>query len=138
MKTMQVDVISADELIYSGQATFVALPGEVGELGIYPRHTPLISRIRPGSVRIHTADGGEEFVFVAGGILEVQPDCVTVMSDTAVRGKDMDEEKANAAKLAAEEAIKNAKTDVDMARARSELTILAAELSALRRYRAHK
>jgi F-type H+-transporting ATPase subunit epsilon len=116
----------------------VALPGEAGELGIYPRHTPLISRIRPGSVRIHTADGGEEFVFVAGGILEVQPDCVTVMSDTAVRGKDMDEEKANAAKLAAEEAVKNAKTDVDLARARSELTILAAELSALRRYRAHK
>jgi F-type H+-transporting ATPase subunit epsilon len=89
-------------------------------------------------VRIHTADGGEEFVFVAGGILEVQPDCVTVMSDTAVRGKDMDEEKANAAKLAAEEAVQNAKTDVDMARARSELTILAAELSALRRYRANK
>jgi F-type H+-transporting ATPase subunit epsilon len=89
-------------------------------------------------VRIHTADGGEEFVFVAGGILEVQPDCVTVMSDTAVRGKDMDEEKANAAKLAAEEAVKNAKSEVDLARARSELAILAAELSALRRYRAHK
>jgi F-type H+-transporting ATPase subunit epsilon len=77
-------------------------------------------------------------VFVAGGILEVQPDCVTVMSDTAVRGKDMDEEKANTAKLSAEEAVKNAKSDVDLARARSELTILAAELSALRRYRAHK
>jgi F-type H+-transporting ATPase subunit epsilon len=84
------------------------------------------------------ADGGEEFVFVAGGIIEVQPDSVTVMSDTAVRGKDIDEEKANAAKQAAEEAVKNAKTDVDMARARSELHILAAELSALRRYRAHK
>jgi F-type H+-transporting ATPase subunit epsilon len=89
-------------------------------------------------VRIHTADGGEEFVFVAGGILEVQPDCVTVMSDTAVRGKDLDEEKANVAKQAAEEAVKNAKSDVDLARARSELTILAAELSALRRYRAKK
>ena len=84
------------------------------------------------------SDGGEEFVFVAGGILEVQPDCVTVMSDTAVRGSDMDEEKANAAKQAAEEAIKNAKSDVDLARARSELAILAAELSALRRYRAKK
>ena len=108
MSTIHVDVVSAEELIFSGEATFVALPGEAGELGIYPRHTPLISRIRPGSVRIHTADGGEEFVFVAGGILEVQPDCVTVMSDTAVRGKDMDEEKANAAKLAAEEAVKNA------------------------------
>ena len=128
MSTIHVDVVSAEELIFSGEATFVALPGEAGELGIYPRHTPLISRIRPGSVRIHTADGGEEFVFVAGGILEVQPDCVTVMSDTAVRGKDMDEEKANAAKLAAEEAVKNAKSDVDMARARSELTILAARV----------
>jgi len=83
-------------------------------------------------------DGGEEFVFVAGGILEVQPDCVTVMSDTAVRGNDLDEEKANSAKQAAEEAIKNAKSDVDLARARSELAILAAELSALRRYRAKK
>ena len=89
-------------------------------------------------MRIHTADGGEEFVFVAGGILEVQPDCVTVMSDTAVRGSDLDEEKANSAKQAAEEAIKNAKSDVDLARARSELAILAAELSALRRYRAKK
>jgi F-type H+-transporting ATPase subunit epsilon len=86
-------------------------------------------------VRIQTADGGEEFVFVAGGILEVQPDCVTVMSDTAVRGKDLDEEKANTAKQAAEEAVKNAKSDVDMARARSELNILVAELAALRRFR---
>jgi F-type H+-transporting ATPase subunit epsilon len=138
MSTIHVDVVSAEELIFSGEATFVALPGEAGELGIYPRHTPLISRIRPGSVRIQTADGGEEFVFVAGGILEVQPDCVTVMSDTAVRGKDLDEEKANAAKLAAEEAVKNAKGEVDLALARSELTILAAELSALRRFRGKK
>ena len=138
MSTIHVDVVSAEELIFSGEATFVALPGEAGELGIYPRHTPLISRIRPGSVRIQTADGGEEFVFVAGGILEVQPDCVTVMSDTAVRGKDLDEEKANAAILAAEEALKNAKGEVDLALARSELTILAAELSALRRFRGKK
>jgi F-type H+-transporting ATPase subunit epsilon len=138
MSTIHVDVVSAEELIFSGEATFVALPGEAGELGIYPRHTPLISRIRPGSVRIQTADGGEEFVFVAGGILEVQPDCVTVMSDTAVRGKDLDEEKANAAKLAAEENVKNAKGEVDLAIARSELTILAAELSALRRFRGKK
>jgi F-type H+-transporting ATPase subunit epsilon len=116
----------------------VALPGEAGELGIYPRHTPLISRIRAGSVRIQTADGGEEFVFVAGGILEVQPDCVTVLTDTAVRGKDLDEEKANAAKLAAQEAVKNAKSEVDLAHAQSELSILAAELSALRRFRGKK
>jgi F-type H+-transporting ATPase subunit epsilon len=82
----------------------LSLPGEAGELGIYPRHTPLITRIKPGSVRIEMADGSEEFVFVAGGILEVQPNCVTVLSDTAIRGKDLDDEKANAAKAAAEEA----------------------------------
>ena len=80
MNTIRVDVVSAEELIYSGEATFVALPGEVGELGIYPRHTPLISRIKAGSVRIQKPDGEEEFVFVAGGILEVQPDSVTVLS----------------------------------------------------------
>ncbi|MBU3648884.1 MAG: F0F1 ATP synthase subunit epsilon [Limnohabitans sp.] len=136
--TMQVDVVSAEASIFSGKATFVALPGEVGELGVYPRHTPLITRIRPGSVRIQLADGGEEFVFVAGGILEIQPDCVTVLSDTAVRGKDLDEEKANRARQAAEEALRNAKSEVDLARARSELAVLAAELSALRRYRAKK
>ena len=138
MKTMQVDVVSAEELIYSGQAIFVALPGEVGELGIYPRHTPLISRIRAGSVRIQKPDGEEEFVFVAGGILEVQPDSVTVLSDTAVRGKDLDEERANAAKKAAEEHLKNAKSSVDMAAAQSELAVFAAQLSALRKYRSKK
>ncbi len=138
MKTMQVDVVSAEELIYSGLATFVALPGEVGELGIYPRHTPLISRIRAGSVRIHQPDGEEEFVFVAGGILEVQPDSVTVLSDTAVRGKDLDEERANAAKKAAEEHLKNAKSSVDIAAAQSELAIFAAQLSALRKFRKQK
>ena len=84
MNTIHVDVVSAEESIFSGEARFVALPGEAGELGIYPRHTPLITRIKPGSVRIEMADGGEEFVFVAGGILEVQPNCVTVLSDTAI------------------------------------------------------
>ena len=138
MNTIQVDVVSAEELIYSGQATFVALPGEVGELGIYPRHTPLISRIKAGSVRIQKPDGEEEFVFVAGGILEVQPDSVTVLSDTAVRGKDLDEERANAAKKAAEEHVQNAKTEVDMAAAQAELTIMAAQLAALRKYRSKR
>jgi len=138
MKTIQVDVVSAEELIYSGLATFVALPGEVGELGIYPRHTPLISRIRAGSVRIQKPDGEEEFVFVAGGILEVQPDSVTVLSDTAVRGKDLDEERANAAKKAAEEHLKNAKSSVDIATAQTELAIFAAQLTALRKFRKQK
>ena len=138
MNTIHVDVVSAEESIFSGEARFVALPGEAGELGIYPRHTPLITRIKAGSVRIHLADGGEEFVFVAGGILEVQPDCVTVLSDTAIRGKDLDDEKANEAKLAAEEAVKNAKTDLDLARATSELTVMAAQIAALRKYRQKK
>ena len=138
MNTIHVDVVSAEESIYSGEARFVALPGEAGELGIYPRHTPLITRIKAGSVRIETADGGEEFVFVAGGILEVQPHCVTVLSDTAIRGKDLDEEKANAAKLAAQEAIRNAKSEVDLATAQAELAVLAAQLAALRKYRGKK
>jgi F-type H+-transporting ATPase subunit epsilon len=138
MNTIHVDVVSAEEAIYSGEAVFIALPGEVGELGIKARHTPLITRIRPGTVRIEKADGTEEFIFVAGGILEVQPHCVTVLSDTAVRGKDLDEEKANAAKQAAEEALKNAKSDVDLAKAQSELTVLAAQFAALRRFRDKK
>ncbi len=135
MNTIHVDVVSAEESIFSGEARFVALPGEAGELGVYPRHTPLITRIKPGSVRIEMTDGTEEFVFVAGGILEVQPDCVTVLSDTAVRGKDLDEKKANSAKAAAEEALKNAKSEIDMARAQSELVVLAAQIAALRKFR---
>jgi F-type H+-transporting ATPase subunit epsilon len=138
MNTIHVNVVSAEESIFSGEARFVALPGESGELGIFPRHTPLITRIKPGSVRIELADGGEEFVFVAGGILEVQPDRVTVLSDTAIRGKDLDEEKANAAKALAEETLRNAKDDFDLARAQSELAVLAAQLSALRRFRGNR
>ena len=95
MATLHVDVVSAEANIYSGEAKFVALPGESGELGILPRHTPLITRVKPGAVRIQPADGSEEvFVFVAGGILEVQPGKVTVLADTAIRGHDLDEAKA--------------------------------------------
>ena len=137
--TIQVDVVSAEESIFAGEAEFVALPGEAGELGIYPQHTPLITRIKAGAVRIHQAGNkGEEFVFVAGGELEVQPDRVTVLSDTAVRGKDLDEEKANTAKRAAEEALKNAKSEIDLARAQSELAVMAAQIAALRKYRQKK
>jgi F-type H+-transporting ATPase subunit epsilon len=135
MNTIHVDVVSAEESIFSGEARMVVLPGEAGELGIYPRHTPLISRIRPGSVRIQLPDGNEEFVFVAGGIIEVQPNAVTVLSDTAIRGKDLDEARANEARKQAEEALKNAKSDVDIAAAQSELAVLAAELAALQKYR---
>jgi F-type H+-transporting ATPase subunit epsilon len=133
--TMHVDVVCAEEAIYSGEARFVALPGEAGELGIYPRHTPLISKIKAGSVRILKADGTEEFVFVAGGILEVQPDRVTVLSDTAIRGKDLDEEKANEARALAEEALRNAKGELDLAKAQSELYAVAAQIAALRKFR---
>ena len=134
MNTLHVDVVSAEELIFSGEACFVALPGEAGELGVYPRHTPLITRVKPGSVRIELPDGSEEFVFVAGGIIEVQPQGITVLSDTAIRGKDLDEERANAAKALAEEALRNAKSDVDMAVAQAELSTLVAQIAALRRF----
>ncbi|RYE91921.1 MAG: F0F1 ATP synthase subunit epsilon, partial [Oxalobacteraceae bacterium] len=116
-------------------AKFVALPGESGELGILPKHTPLITRIRPGAVRIERADTGEEeFVFVAGGILEVQPDRVTVLADTAIRGKDLDEAKALEARKAAEESLRNAKDKLDQAAIQSELAIQAAQIAALRKY----
>jgi F-type H+-transporting ATPase subunit epsilon len=136
MATLHVDVVSVEENIFSGEASFVALPGEVGELGIYPRHTPLITRIKPGAVRILRADNGqEEFVFVAGGILEVQPNAVTVLADTAIRGKDLDEARANEAKKNAEEAMRNAKSDIDFAKAQSEFATMAAQIAALRKYR---
>jgi len=136
MATLHVDVVSVEENVFSGEASFVALPGEMGELGIYPRHAPLITRIKPGAVRILRADNGqEEFVFVAGGILEVQPGAVTVLADTAIRGKDLDEAKANEAKKNAEEAMKNAKSDIDFARAQSEFAEMAAQIAALRKYR---
>ena len=133
--TIHIDVVSAEEAIFSGEAEFVVLPGEAGELGIYPRHTPLITRIKPGAVRIKPASGGEEeLIFVAGGILEVQPGTVTVLADTAIRGRDLDEAKATEARRQAEEALKNAKSDIDIARAQSELAVAAAEMAALRKY----
>ena len=136
MTTFKVDVVSAEESIFSGEAKFVALPGESGELGILPRHTPLITRIKPGAVRIQRADNDEEeFVFVAGGILEVQPDHVTVLADTAIRGHDLDEAKALEASKLAEEAMKNAKSDIDFARAQGEFAAMAAQIAALRKYR---
>jgi len=138
MSTIRVDVVSAEASIFSGEAKFVALPGEAGELGILPGHIPLITRIKPGAVRIEKADGGEEFVFVAGGILEVQPNHITVLSDTAIRGKDLDEAKATDARKQAEEALKNAKSDIDLAKATSELAVMAAQIAALRKFRQKK
>ena len=138
MSTIRVDVVSAEQSIFSGEAKFVALPGESGELGILRGHTPLITRIRPGSVRIEKSDGDEEFVFVAGGYLEVQPDRVTVLADTAIRGHDLDEAKAIEAKKRAEEAMQNRGTDFDMALAQSEFAMAAAQLAAIARFRRKK
>ena len=139
MATIHVDVVSAEEQIYSGPAEFVALPGEAGQLGIYPRHTPLITRIKPGTVRIQ--NGGpetEELVFVAGGILEVQPRGVTVLADTAIRGKDLDEAKALKAKRKAEESLASKAAEMDYAKAQAELMEAIAEIQAIQRLRKKK
>ncbi|MEO5701817.1 MAG: F0F1 ATP synthase subunit epsilon [Casimicrobiaceae bacterium] len=134
--TIHVDVVSAEEQIYSGEAEFVVLPGILGELGIYPRHTPLLTEIRPGAVRIKPTGGGaEELVFVQGGFLEVQPHVVTVLADTAIRAKDLDEAKAQEAKRAAEEAMRNKTSKEEIAKAEAELSSALAQLEAIRKLR---
>ncbi|HUN93929.1 MAG TPA: F0F1 ATP synthase subunit epsilon [Burkholderiaceae bacterium] len=138
MSTIHVDVVSAEEQIFAGEAEFVALPGEAGELGILPKHTPLITRIKPGVVRIKVpGKQQEENVFVAGGILEVQPDVVTVLADTAIRGKDLDEAKANEALRRAEDARRNATDKMEVAKIEAEIGMLAAQLVAIRKLRGH-
>src|SRR5262245_25478108 len=134
--TVHIDVVSAEESIYSGEAEFVVLPGEAGELGIYPRHTPLITRIKPGAVRIKPAGGGpEELIFVAGGVLEVQPQVITVLADTAIRGADLDEAKASEALKRAEELRRSAKDKQEVATVEAELSSLAAQLAEIRKLR---
>jgi F-type H+-transporting ATPase subunit epsilon len=134
--TIHVDVVSAEESIYSGEAEFVVLPGEAGELGIYPRHIPLITRIKPGAVRIKPAGGGEEqLIFVAGGILEVQPKVVTMLADTAIRGTDLDEAKAAEALRQAEDARRSAQDKQEIATVESEIAMAAAQLAAIRKLR---
>ena len=133
--TLNVDVVSAEASIFSGEARFVALPGETGELGILPRHTPLITRIRPGAVRIELADGREELVFVAGGILEVQPGSVTAQVDTAVRAHDLDEAAALEAKQRAEALMENRQGDFEYATASAELAEAMAQLQTIQRLR---
>ena len=137
--TLHIDVVSAEESIFSGEAEFVVLPGEAGELGIYPRHTPLITRIKPGTVRITPAGGGEEqLIFVAGGILEVKPKMITVLADTAIRGKDLDEAKATEALQKAEAARRNATDKQELATVEAELSMLAAQIAAIRKLRGKK
>jgi F-type H+-transporting ATPase subunit epsilon len=134
--TIFVDVVSAEEQIYSGEAEFVVLPGIDGELGVYPRHTPLFTQIKPGAVRIKLPGAAqEEFVFVQGGFLEVQPNRVTVLADTAIRAHDLDEAKALEAKRRAEEAMQNKGSAENLAAAQAELSSALAQLEAIRKLR---
>ena len=134
--TITVDVVSAEEQIFSGEAEFVVLPGIDGELGIYPRHTPLFTQIKPGAVRIKVpGQAQEELVFVQGGFLEVLPHKVTVLADTAIRAHDLDEVKALEAKKRAEESMTNKESDESMAAAQAELSAALAQLEAIRKFR---
>ena len=137
--TVHVDVVSAEEQLFSGLAEFVALPGEAGELGILPGHTPILTRIRPGTVRLKLPNNDqEELIFVAGGVLEVQPGVVTVLADTAIRGGDLDEAKALEAKRVAEEAMQNKKGEIDYAKAQAELTEAVAQILAIERLKKNR
>ncbi len=134
--TMHVEVVSAEEQIYSGPAEVVVAPGTEGELGIYPRHTPLLTRIKPGALRIKVPlKDEEELIYVSGGILEIQPHQVTVLSDTAVRAHDLDEAKALEAKQVAEEAMRNKTSKLELARTQAELAEAMAQLAAIRKMR---
>lgn len=134
--TVHVDVVSAEEQIFSGLAEVIVVPGEMGELGIYPRHTALMTRIKPGAVRIKRPDQEqEELIYVSGGMLEVQPNVVTVLADTAIRGADLDEARALEAKQSAEEAMKNRTSDIDYAAAQAELAEAIAQLRAIQQMR---
>lgn len=132
--TMHIDVVSAEETIYSGTIEFVSIPAESGEVGIYPRHAPLLTRIRPGTVRIKVANNDEEvLLFVSGGILEVQPHIVTILADVVIRGGDLDETKAEEARAKALEAIQKHGSGIDFARAQAELAEAKAKLYTIRR-----
>lgn len=134
--TVHIDVVSAEESIFSGEAEFVAAPAQMGEVGIYPHHAPMITSIKPGALRIKLADKNEEqLIYISGGILEVQPGVVTVLADTAIRGHDLDEAQANAAKKAAEEAMKNRSSDLDYAKAQAELAEAIAQIQAIQKLR---
>lgn len=134
--TLHVDIVSAEASLFSGTAEFVTVPGEMGELGIYPQHAPLLTRIKPGAVRIKKADSAEEeLIYVSSGILEVQPFIVTILSDTAIRGQDLDEAKAMEAKRAAEEGMKDRSSAMDYAKAQAELAQAVAQLAAIQKLR---
>ncbi|MBD3669581.1 MAG: F0F1 ATP synthase subunit epsilon [Gammaproteobacteria bacterium] len=131
--TMHVDIVSAEEEIFSGTATFLVAPAQMGEVGIAPRHTPLLSPLKPGEVKVTSQDGEEQFVFVSGGMLEVQPHVVTILADTAVRAKDLDEASAIQAKERAEDALKDKASEVDYAKAQAELAEAVAQLHTIQK-----
>ena len=134
--TVRIDVVSAEAEIFSGLAEFVVVPAKAGEVGIYPNHAPMITAIKPGALRIKEADKAEEtLIFISGGMLEVQPGLITVLADTAIRGGDLDETKAVAAKAAAEEAMKNRSSDMDYAKAQAELSEAVAQIAAIEKLR---
>ena len=133
--TVHVNIVSAEAEIFSGLATMVFAPGVMGELGILPRHAPLLTRIKPGEVRVRTEDGTEEFFYVSGGMLEVQPFVVTILADTATRAKDLDEAAAQAAKQRAEQALKDRKGEMDLAEAEAQLAEAIAQIKAIQSLR---
>ncbi len=133
--TIHVDIASAEEEIHSGPATVVYAPAEMGEIGIYPRHAPLLSRLKPGEVRVQTQSGEELFFFVSGGLLEVQPHVVTVLADTAIRAADLDEAAAQEAQKQAEQQMRDRKSDIDYAKAKAEMVQAAAQLRAIQKLR---
>ena len=138
-KTLHVDIVSAEQSIYSGEASMVIAPGEAGELGILPEHIPLLTRIKPGTVRIQPAAGGEEeVIYVSGGMMEVQPDSVTVLADTSVRAHDLDEAKAMEAERLAKEALANRTGSMEIAKAQAELAEAVAQLAAIRKLRSRR
>ena len=133
--TIQVDIVSAEEQVFSGEAYMVYAPAIMGELGIAPRHTPLISPLKPGAIRLDMGDGKEELFFISGGILEVQPHLVTVLSDTAIRADDLNEAAALEAQKRAEAALADQKSDLDVAKAKAELASAAAQIASLKKIR---
>ncbi len=135
MAKMQVEIVSAEEEIFSGEAEMVVAPAEMGDVGIMPRHTPLITRLRPGEVRLQTEGQEEQSYYVSGGVLEIQPHVVTVLADTALRAKDLDEAQAEEAKKRAEEALADKQSDIDYAKAQAELAEAAAQLRMLEKLR---
>jgi F-type H+-transporting ATPase subunit epsilon len=132
---IQVDIVSAEEEIWSGEGTMVFAPAEMGEVGIAPQHTPLLTRLKPGEVRVQLENGEEQFFYISGGMLEVQPHTVTVLSDTAIRAHDLDEAAALEAKQRAEQAMRDQTTDMEFARAKAELAQAAAQLRAIQKLR---